>query len=174
MTAGSTLTPETEVSEADDIRNSQKTVCCVVGGGPGGMMLALLLARQRVPVMLLEQHRDFDREFRGDTIHPSIMEILDQIGLAEPLHQLRHEKITDPLGSARKCHIQPDRSAPAENALSLYFSHPSSQVSGVSGGRGFEVPGFQTGHGRQRRTTERRKTDKCAACVISAATGCTK
>ena len=41
MTAGSTLTPETEVSEADDIRDSQKTVCCVVGGGPGGMMLAL-------------------------------------------------------------------------------------------------------------------------------------
>ena len=96
MTAGSTLTPETEVSEADDIRDSQKTACCVVGGGPGGMMLALLLARQRVPVMLLEQHRDFDREFRGDTIHPSIMEILDQIGLAEPLHQLRHAKIYGP------------------------------------------------------------------------------
>ena len=46
--------------------------------------------------MLLEQHRDFDREFRGDTIHPSIMEILDQIGLAEPLHQLRHAKIYGP------------------------------------------------------------------------------
>jgi 2-polyprenyl-6-methoxyphenol hydroxylase-like FAD-dependent oxidoreductase len=60
------------------------------------MMLALLLARQRVPVMLLEQHKDFDRDFRGDTIHPSIMEILDQIGLAGPLHQLRHAKIYGP------------------------------------------------------------------------------
>jgi 2-polyprenyl-6-methoxyphenol hydroxylase-like FAD-dependent oxidoreductase len=60
------------------------------------MILALLLARQRVPVTLLEQHKDFDREFRGDTIHPSIMEILDQIGLAEPLHQLRHAKIYGP------------------------------------------------------------------------------
>jgi 2-polyprenyl-6-methoxyphenol hydroxylase-like FAD-dependent oxidoreductase len=49
-----------------------------------------------VPVTLLEQHKDFDRDFRGDTIHPSIMEILDQIGLAEPLHQLRHAKIYGP------------------------------------------------------------------------------
>jgi 2-polyprenyl-6-methoxyphenol hydroxylase-like FAD-dependent oxidoreductase len=60
------------------------------------MMLALLLARQRVPVTLLEQHKDFDREFRGDTIHPSILEVLDQIGLAEPLHKLRHAKIYGP------------------------------------------------------------------------------
>lgn len=60
------------------------------------MMLALLLARQRIPVTLLEQHKDFDRDFRGDTIHPSILEILDQIGLAEPLHQLHHAKIYGP------------------------------------------------------------------------------
>jgi len=60
------------------------------------MMLALLLARQRVPVTLLEQHKDFDRDFRGDTIHPSILEVLDQIGLAESLHKLRHAKIYGP------------------------------------------------------------------------------
>jgi len=59
-------------------------------------MLALLLARQRVPVTLLEQHKDFDRDFRGDTIHPSILEVLDQIGLAESLHKLRHAKIYGP------------------------------------------------------------------------------
>jgi 2-polyprenyl-6-methoxyphenol hydroxylase-like FAD-dependent oxidoreductase len=59
-------------------------------------MLALLLARQRVPVTLLEQHKDFDRDFRGDTIHPSTLELLDQIGLAEPLHQLQHAKIYGP------------------------------------------------------------------------------
>jgi 2-polyprenyl-6-methoxyphenol hydroxylase-like FAD-dependent oxidoreductase len=96
MPPGSTLAAEPEAAEAADIRDPQKTTCCVVGGGPGGMMLALLLARQGVPVTLLEQHKDFDREFRGDTIHPSIMEILDQIGLAEPLHQLRHAKIYGP------------------------------------------------------------------------------
>jgi 2-polyprenyl-6-methoxyphenol hydroxylase-like FAD-dependent oxidoreductase len=94
--SGSTLAPEPEATEADDIRDSRETTCCVVGGGPGGMMLALLLARRGVPVTLLEQHKDFDRDFRGDTIHPSIMEILDQIGLAEPLHQLRHAKIYGP------------------------------------------------------------------------------
>jgi len=59
-------------------------------------MLALLLARQRVSVTLLEQHKDFDREFRGDTIHPSTLELLDQIGLAEPLHRLSHSKIYGP------------------------------------------------------------------------------
>ena len=59
-------------------------------------MLALLLARRGVQVTLLEMHKDFDREFRGDTIHPSVMEILDQIGLAGPLHGLRHTKVSGP------------------------------------------------------------------------------
>ena len=67
-----------------------------VGGGPGGAMLALLLARSGVSVTLLEMHRDFDREFRGDTIHPSTLEVLDQIGLAAPLHQLPHTTTPGP------------------------------------------------------------------------------
>ena len=50
-------------------------------------MLALLLARRGVPVTLVEMHKDFDREFRGDTVHPSTLEILDQLGLAEKVHQ---------------------------------------------------------------------------------------
>ena len=74
----------------------QETSCCIVGGGPGGAMLALLLARKGVPVTLLEMHKDFDREFRGDTIHPSTLEILDQIGLAAPLHEIPHTTITGP------------------------------------------------------------------------------
>jgi 2-polyprenyl-6-methoxyphenol hydroxylase-like FAD-dependent oxidoreductase len=56
------------------------------------MILALLLARKGVPVTLLEAHQDFDRQFRGDTLHPAILEILDQIGLAEGLHRLPHVK----------------------------------------------------------------------------------
>ena len=90
------LIPAPNSSKDDVVRDSQQTTCCVVGGGPGGVMLALLLARQRVPVTLLEQHKDFDRDFRGDTIHPSTLELLDQIGLAEPLHQLQHAKIYGP------------------------------------------------------------------------------
>jgi 2-polyprenyl-6-methoxyphenol hydroxylase-like FAD-dependent oxidoreductase len=72
------------------------TTCCVVGGGPGGLMLALLLARNGVPVILLESHPTFDRDFRGDTIHPAILEILDEIGIADRLHQLPHVKMYGP------------------------------------------------------------------------------
>ncbi|MBV9790419.1 MAG: FAD-dependent oxidoreductase [Chloroflexi bacterium] len=80
-------------SSEHEIRDSEQTTCCVVGGGPAGMILAYLLARQQVPVILLEAHKDFDRDFRGDTIHPSVMENLDELGLAERLLQLRHTKI---------------------------------------------------------------------------------
>ena len=67
--------------------------CVVVGGGPAGAVLALLLARRGVRVTLLEAHDDFDRDFRGDTLHPSVLELMDEIGLAERLHRLPHSKI---------------------------------------------------------------------------------
>jgi 2-polyprenyl-6-methoxyphenol hydroxylase-like FAD-dependent oxidoreductase len=70
-----------------------RTTCCIVGGGPGGAMLALLLARQGVPVVLLETHHDFERAFRGDTLHASVLELLDSLGLAERLLLLRHAKV---------------------------------------------------------------------------------
>lgn len=69
------------------------TSCCIVGGGPAGAMLALLLARQGISVILLEAHQDFERAFRGDTLHASVMEILDDLGLADALLQLRHAKV---------------------------------------------------------------------------------
>ncbi len=75
--------------------NAHATTCCVVGGGPGGMFLALLLARQGVDVTLLESHHDFDRDFRGDTIHPTTLELLDQLGLARELHALPHGKLRE-------------------------------------------------------------------------------
>ncbi len=70
-----------------------ETTCCIVGAGPGGAILALLLARQGIRVTLLEAHEDFDRDFRGDTIHPSVLHIMDELGLADRLLQLRHSKI---------------------------------------------------------------------------------
>src|SRR5437660_8210712 len=68
----------------------EQTTCCIVGSGPAGGVLALLLARKGIPVVLLEEHMNFDRDFRGDTIHPSVMQIMDQIGLADKLLQLPH------------------------------------------------------------------------------------
>ena len=55
----------------------------IVGGGPAGMMAGLLLARAGIAVKVLEKHADFFRDFRGDTVHPSTMEILDQLGMLE-------------------------------------------------------------------------------------------
>lgn len=69
-----------------------RTTCVIAGGGPAGAMLALLLARAGVDVTLLEKHADFLRDFRGDTIHPSTLQVLDEIGLAEAFHRLPHRK----------------------------------------------------------------------------------
>jgi len=80
----------------EELRDVQETSCCIVGGGPAGVMLSLLLARRGIPVTLLEMHKDFDREFRGDTIHPSTLEILDQLGLANKLHEIPHTKVSGP------------------------------------------------------------------------------
>ncbi|WP_207955748.1 FAD-dependent monooxygenase [Rubrobacter marinus] len=74
-------------------RGSERTGCCIVGGGPAGLMLALLLARRGVEVTVLEAHGDFDREFRGNTINPGAMEVLESLGLADGLRGLRHALI---------------------------------------------------------------------------------
>jgi 2-polyprenyl-6-methoxyphenol hydroxylase-like FAD-dependent oxidoreductase len=70
-----------------------KTTCCIAGGGPAGMMLGFLLARAGVPVMVLEKHADFFRDFRGDTVHPSTLELIYELGLLDEFLRLPHEKI---------------------------------------------------------------------------------
>ncbi|MGH8120355.1 MAG: FAD-dependent oxidoreductase [Gammaproteobacteria bacterium] len=66
---------------------------CIVGAGPAGVILSILLARQGIPVTLLEAQADFDREFRGDTLHASTLEILAQMGFAESILKLCHARI---------------------------------------------------------------------------------
>ena len=70
------------------------TRCCVVGGGPAGMMLGFLLARAGVETVVLEKHGDFLRDFRGDTIHPSTLELMHELGLLDEFLKLPHQKVT--------------------------------------------------------------------------------
>ena len=67
--------------------------CCIAGGGPAGMMLGLLLARAGIDVAVLEKHADFLRDFRGDTIHPSTLEVMHELGVLERLLTLPHQKV---------------------------------------------------------------------------------
>ncbi|WP_455361482.1 FAD-dependent oxidoreductase [Streptomyces sp. SYSU K21746] len=82
----------------------ERTTCCVVGGGPAGMVLGLLLARAGVAVTVLEKHGDFLRDFRGDTVHPSTLALLDDLGLAQRFARLPQRRVTTvqlPLGPDR-------------------------------------------------------------------------
>src|SRR6266511_6209011 len=84
--ASDTQSPVPQSSTLDTahaIRGRHQTTCCIVGGGPAGAVLALLLARQGIPVMLLEAHADFDRDFRGDVLQPAALDLMGQMGLAE-------------------------------------------------------------------------------------------
>ena len=72
--------------------NEIGTTCCVVGGGPAGMMLGFLLARAGVDVVVLEKHGDFLRDFRGDTVHPSTLELIAELGLLDAFLALPHQE----------------------------------------------------------------------------------
>ncbi len=67
---------------------------CIIGGGPAGIMFGFLLARAGLPVTVLEKHADFFRDFRGDTIHPSTLELLHELGLLEKFLEIRHSQVS--------------------------------------------------------------------------------
>jgi 2-polyprenyl-6-methoxyphenol hydroxylase-like FAD-dependent oxidoreductase len=73
--------------------SSITTKCCIAGGGPAGMMLGFLLARAGVDVVVLEKHADFFRDFRGDTVHPSTLELIYELGLLDEFLKVPHQKI---------------------------------------------------------------------------------
>jgi 2-polyprenyl-6-methoxyphenol hydroxylase-like FAD-dependent oxidoreductase len=75
-----------------------RTSCCIAGGGPAGMMLGFLLARAGVEVVVLEKHADFLRDFRGDTIHPSTLEVIHELGLLEDFLKRPHSEVREAAG----------------------------------------------------------------------------
>ena len=86
MTVGTEHTSQTQTDYA---------TCCIVGGGPAGVVLGFLLARAGIDVLVLEKHNDFFRDFRGDTIHPSTLEVMHELGVLEELLQLPHQRMIE-------------------------------------------------------------------------------
>ena len=72
-----------------------QTRCVIVGGGPAGIMAGYLLARAGVSVLVLEKHADFNRDFRGDTIHPSTLELMHELGLLDEFLKLPHQELRE-------------------------------------------------------------------------------
>jgi 2-polyprenyl-6-methoxyphenol hydroxylase-like FAD-dependent oxidoreductase len=82
------------------------TRCCIVGGGPAGMMLGYLLGRAGIDVLVLEKHGDFLRDFRGDTIHPSTLDLLYELGLLEKFLQRPHDEVRQLTGWIGDSHLR--------------------------------------------------------------------
>ena len=70
-----------------------QTHCCIVGGGPAGMMLGYLLGRAGIETIVLEKHADFFRDFRGDTVHPSTLQVMDELGLIDGFLKVPHQQL---------------------------------------------------------------------------------
>jgi 2-polyprenyl-6-methoxyphenol hydroxylase-like FAD-dependent oxidoreductase len=83
-----------------------ETQCCIAGGGPAGMMLGFLLARAGVRVVVLEKHADFFRDFRGDTVHPSTLELMFELGLLDKFLKLPHQKVETVSAQVGAEHLQ--------------------------------------------------------------------
>lgn len=80
-------------SEQNGAPRTLDVQCCIVGGGPAGMMLGYLLGRAGIDTVVLEKHADFFRDFRGDTVHPSTLQVMDELGLIDDFLKLPHDKL---------------------------------------------------------------------------------
>src|SRR5215212_3085825 len=98
---------------------TETTTCAIIGGGPAGMVLGLLLARAGVDVTVLEKHGDFLRDFRGDTVHPTTLRLLDELGLGDRFAALPHSKVVE-----ATFELSPNRSVTLVDFHRLHQPHP--------------------------------------------------
>src|SRR5260370_18658385 len=143
MNASSSIALAPAPAGDEQVRDQRKTSCCIVGGGPGGAMLALLLARRGIPVVLLEAHKDFDRDFRGDTIHPSVMESLDEIGLGGRVHEVPQRKIYGPVIQAANGPFEPFDLRRLKTRYPYIFMVPQSRFLEFITAECAKYPGFR-------------------------------
>ena len=115
-----------------------ETTCCIAGGGPAGVMLGYLLARRGVAVTVLEKHGDFFRDFRGDTVHPSTLEVLRELGLLDEFLSLPHQQI-----KAARLHFGDDTLGVAD------FSHLPTTCKFVALMPQWDFLNFLAGHARK-------------------------
>ena len=99
------------------------TRCCIAGGGPAGMMLGLLLARAGIDVVVLEQHADFLRDFRGDTVHPSTMQVMHELGLLDGFLALPHSEVRTLAGQIGDDYVPARRLHPPADAVQVRCVH---------------------------------------------------
>src|SRR6188472_48203 len=78
-----------------NMTETRTTTCCIAGGGPAGMMTGYLLARAGIDVLVLEKHADFLRDFRGDTIHPSTLQVMYELGLLDEFLKRPHQEVNE-------------------------------------------------------------------------------
>ena len=128
----------------------------IVGGGPAGMMAGLLFARAGVSVKVVEKHADFFRDFRGDTVHPSTMEILDQLGLLERFLERPHDELdTARIRVAGTEYVIGDLSAP-RHAGAVHRDDAAMGLPRLPARRSGRLPDLQSGHGRAGRRLRRK------------------
>ncbi len=111
---------------------SLNTTCCVVGGGPAGMMLGFLLARAGVSVAVLEKHADFLRDFRGDIVHPSTLELMHELGLLDDFLKLPHEEVDHLAGKIGGQSVANCRLLASADALQIPCAHAAMGFSRTS------------------------------------------
>ena len=121
------------------------TQCCIAGGGPAGMMLGFLLARAGVHVVVLEKHADFFRDFRGDTVHPSTLELMVELGLIDEFLKLPHQEVETLSAQIGAEHVQ-----------MVDFRHLPTHCKFVALMPQWDFLNFLAGHGKRYKTFDLR------------------